>query len=145
MKTILALIITLSLLPAQEKKTPVPNAISVYWKTLSPGEKEIFLFSYLTQVFDTHQKLIKDRGYGELTTWYYDNKAELIYGIFDHIAQDEMQAYIGWIDEYYSNKEFSGHSFDDALSFAYRFHKAAGATIWEKYENLQFETIKPEN
>ena len=143
MKVILILVLAITVLPAQEKPEPVPNAISVYWKTLTPGEKEIFLFSYLTQVFDTHQKLVKDQGYGELTTWYYDNKAELVYGIFDHIGQDEMSAYIEWIDEYYSQKEFSGHPFDDALSFAYRFHQAAGETIWDKYENLKFDRIKP--
>ena len=52
------------LLSAQEKKSePVPNAIAVYWKTLDKKEKEIFLFSYLTQVYDTHQKMIKDLGY----------------------------------------------------------------------------------
>lgn len=134
------------LLPAQEKKKdPAPNAIAVYWKILEPKEKEIFLFSYLTQVYDTHQQMIKDMGYSEVTTWYYDNKAELIYGIFDHINQSGMQEYIGWIDEYYRHEEFSGNSFDDALSFAFRFHQAAGETIWEKYENLKFGKIKPEN
>ena len=39
------------LIGAQEKKTdPAPNAIAVYWKTLESQEKELFLFSYLTQV-----------------------------------------------------------------------------------------------
>ena len=122
-----------------------PNAISVYWRTLNPNEKEIFLFSYLTQVYDTHQKMIKDIGYGDITTWYYDNRAELIYGIFDEVNQNDMKEFIGWIDEYYRHDEFSGNSFDDALSFAYRFQQASGETIWEKYENLKFGKIKPKN
>ena len=122
-----------------------PNAISVYWRTLNPNEKEIFLFSYLTQVYDTHQKMIKDIGYGDITTWYYDNRAELIYGIFDEVNQKDMKEFIGWIDEYYRHDEFSGNSFDDALSFAYRFQQASGETIWEKYENLKFGKIKPKN
>ena len=122
-----------------------PNAISVYWRTLNPNEKEIFLFSYLTQVYDTHQKMIKDIGYGDITTWYYDNRAELIYGIFDEVNQKDMKEFIGWIDEYYRHNEFSGNSFDDALSFAYRFQQASGETIWEKYENLKFGKIKPKN
>ena len=134
------------LLPAQEKKDdPTPSAISVYWKTLKPQEKEIFLFSYLTQVYDTHQKMVDDLGYGDVTTWYYDNRAELIYGIFDQVNQSGMREYIGWIDEYYKHEEFAGKSFDDALSFAFRFQQAAGETIWEKYENLKFGKIKPEN
>ena len=146
MKFVLTLICTLMLLPAQEeKKDPMPNAISVYWKTLEPKEKEIFLFSYLTQVYDTHQEMIKDLGYGEITTWYYDNKAELVYGIFDQVDLIGMQEFIGWIDEYYRHEEFAGNSFDDALSFAFRFQQAAGETIWEKYENLKFGKIKPEN
>ena len=144
MKIMITLIFSLMLVSAQgQKKDPAPNAISVYWKTLEPKEKEIFLFSYLTQVYDTHQKMIDDLGYGEVTTWYYDNRAELIYGIFDQVNQDGMKEFMGWIDEYYKHEEFSGNSFDDALSFAFRFQQASGETIWEKYENLKFGKIKP--
>ena len=144
MKLIITIIFPLMLVSAQDQKNdPMPNAISVYWKTLEPNEKEIFLFSYLTQVYDTHQKMIKDLGYGEVTTWYYDNRAELIYGIFDQVNQDGMKEFMGWIDEYYTHEEFAGNSFDDALSFAFRFQQASGETIWEKYENLKFGKIKP--
>ena len=146
-KLSLITIITLStiLLSQDDQINAKPNAISVYWRTLNPNEKEIFLFSYLTQVYDTHQKMIKDIGYGDITTWYYDNRAELIYGIFDEVNQKDMKEFIGWIDEYYRHDEFSGNSFDDALSFAYRFQQASGETIWEKYENLKFGKIKPKN
>ena len=146
MKLILTMICTMLLLSAQENKSePGPNAIAVYWKTLDKKEKDIFLFSYLTQVYDTHQKMIKDLGYDSVTTWYFDNKAEMIYGIFDQVEQAGMQEFIGWIDEYYGNEEFSGNSFDDALSFAFRFQQASGETIWEKYENLKYGKIKPKN
>ena len=146
MKFIFTLLCMMMLIGAQEKNTdPAPNAIAVYWKTLESQEKELFLFSYLTQVYDTHQKMIKDLGYGEVTTWYYDNRAEMIYGIFDQVNQTGMTEFIGWIDEYYSHEEFTGNSFDDALSFAFRFQQASGETIWEKYENLKFGKIKPEN
>ena len=146
-KLSLITIITLStiLFSQNNQINAKPNAISVYWRTLNPNEKEIFLFSYLTQVYDTHQKMIKDIGYGDITTWYYDNRAELIYGIFDEVNQKDMKEFIGWIDEYYRHDEFSGNSFDDALSFAYRFQQASGETIWEKYENLKFGKIKPKN
>ncbi len=146
-KLSLITIITLStiLFSQNDQINAKPNAISVYWRTLNPNEKEIFLFSYLTQVYDTHQKMIKDIGYGDITTWYYDNRAELIYGIFDEVNQKDMKEFIGWIDEYYRHDEFSGNSFDDALSFAYRFQQASGETIWEKYENLKFGKIKPKN
>lgn len=146
MKLILIFIWTLFFLSAQENKSvPVPSAIAVYWKTLDKKEKEIFLFSYLTQVYDTHQKMIKDLGYDSVTTWYFDNKAEMIYGIFDQVDQIGMQEFIGWVDEYYSHEEFSGNTFDDALSFAFRFQQASGETIWEKYENLKYGKIKPKN
>ncbi|MBD01478.1 MAG: hypothetical protein CMG45_00265 [Candidatus Marinimicrobia bacterium] len=144
MKLVITIIFPLMLVFAQDQKNDsTPNAISVYWKTLEPNEKEIFLFSYLTQVYDTHQKMINDLGYGEVTTWYYDNRAELIYGIFDQVNQDGMKEFMGWIDEYYTHEEFAGNSFDDALSFAFRFQQASGETIWEKYENLKFGKIKP--
>ncbi|MEC9475030.1 MAG: hypothetical protein VX746_03810 [Candidatus Neomarinimicrobiota bacterium] len=146
MKYILVTVFSLTLCFAQEKKQEVqPNAIAVYWKTLDQDDKEIFLFSYLAQVYDTHQNMIKDMGYGDITTWYYDNRAEMVYGIFDQVNQSGMAEFIGWIDEYYSNEEFSGNSFDDALSFAFRFQQAAGETMWEKYENLKFGKIKPKD
>ena len=145
-KLLITLIATSTIIFSQNDQINAkPNAISVYWRTLNPNEKEIFLFSYLTQVYDTHQKMIKDIGYGDITTWYYDNRAELIYGIFDEVNQRDMKEFIGWIDEYYRHDEFSGNSFDDALSFAYRFQQASGETIWEKYENLKFGKIKPKN
>ena len=114
------------------------NIISLYWTTLSQEEKKIYLFSYMTQVYETYDALKKEVGYEKITQWYYDNKAELVYGIFDQVEQSGMEEFIGWIDEYYSNEEFTGNSFDNALSFAFRFQQAAGETIWEKYENLKY-------
>ena len=83
MRYLLLITLSFSLCFSQEKKTEISqNAIAVYWKTLDNEAKEIFLFSYLTQVYDTHQSMIKDMGYGDITSWYYDNKAEMVYGIF---------------------------------------------------------------
>ena len=87
--------------------------------------------------------MIKDMGYGEITSWYFDNKAEMVYGIFDQVNQIGMKEFISWIDEYYSHEEFAGNSFDEAMSFAFRFQQASGETMWEKYENLKFGKIKP--
>ena len=144
MKYLLLIVLSFTLGTSQQDKEEIqPNAIAVYWKTLDSSSKEIFLFSYLTQVYDTHQKMIKDMGYGEVTSWYYDNKAEMVYGIFDQVNQIGMKEFIGWIDEYYSHEEFAGNSFDDAMSFAFRFQQASGETMWEKYENLKFGKIKP--
>tara|TARA_B100001059_G_C17583546_1_gene451069 strand:- start:69 stop:509 length:441 start_codon:yes stop_codon:yes gene_type:complete len=144
MKYLLLIVLSFTLGTSQQDKEEIqPNAIAVYWKTLDSNSKEIFLFSYLTQVYDTHQKMIKDMGYGEVTSWYFDNKAEMVYGIFDQVNQIGMKEFIGWIDEYYSHEEFAGNSFDDAMSFAFRFQQASGETMWEKYENLKFGKIKP--
>ena len=144
MKYLLLIMLSFTLgISQQDKEEIQPNAIAVYWKTLDSNSKEIFLFSYLTQVYDTHQKMINDMGYGEVTSWYYDNKAEMVYGIFDQVNQIGMKEFIGWIDEYYSHEEFAGNSFDDAMSFAFRFQQASGETMWEKYENLKFGKIKP--
>ena len=118
------------------------NIISLYWTTLSQEEKKIYLFSYMTQVYETYDALKKEVGYEKITQWYYDNKAETIFGIFDQLEDINIVEYIGWIDEYYSHKEFQNNSFMDALVFAFRFQQASGETIWEKYENLKFDKIK---
>ena len=118
------------------------NIISIYWTTLSQKEKKIYLFSYMTQVYETYDALKKEIGYEEITQWYYENKAETVFGIFDQLEEVDLIEYIGWIDEYYSHKEFQNNSFMDALVFAFRFQQASGETIWEKYENLKFDKIK---
>ena len=66
------------------------SPVVTYWKTLTIEEKETFLFSYLVQVYETHTELKKDIGYGGITEWYYDNRAELVYGIFDHLIQVDI-------------------------------------------------------
>ena len=121
------------------------NVISIYWTTLNLEEKKFYLFSYMTQVYETYDALKKEVGYDKITQWYYDNKAETVFGIFDQLEEVNLVEYIGWIDEYYSHKEFQNNSFMDALVFAFRFQQASGETIWEKYENLKFDKIKLKN
>ena len=121
------------------------NVISLYWTTLDQKEKKIYLFSYMTQVYETYDALKKDVGYEKITQWYFDNKAEAVFGIFDQLEEVDIEEYIGWIDEYYSHKEFQNNSFMDALVFAFRFQQASGKTIWEKYENLNFDKIELKN
>jgi hypothetical protein len=121
------------------------NVISIYWTTLNQEEKKIYLFSYMTQVYETYDALKKEVGYEKITQWYYANKAETVFGIFDQLEEVNLVEYIGWIDEYYSHKEFQNNSFMDALVFAFRFQQASGETIWEKYENLKFDKIKLKN
>ena len=129
---------------AQETEETERNLIAVYWTTLNQQEKEIYLFSYMTQVYETYDALKKEIGYSELTQWYYDNKAETVFGIFDQLDDTDILEFIGWVDEYYTHKEFQNNSFMHALVFAFRFQQASGETIWEKYENLKFGKIKPE-
>ena len=129
---------------AQDSEEAERNLIAIYWTTLNQQEKEIYLFSYMTQVYETYDALKRENGYSELTQWYYDNKAETVFGIFDQLNDTDILEFIGWIDEYYTHKEFQNNSFMDALVFAFRFQQASGETIWEKYENLKFGKIKPE-
>ena len=115
-----------------------------YWKTLSNEEKETFLFSYLTQVYETHTDLQNKVGYGGITEWYYNNRAELVYGIFDRLDKVELSELVQWVNEFYSHGEYANRPFYEALEFSIRFAEASGNNMWEKYENLQFDKIKPE-
>lgn len=119
------------------------SPVVTYWKTLSDSEKETFLFSYLTQVYETHTELQNSEGYGGFTEWYYNNRAELVYGIFDKLEEVKISEMAKWIDEFYSHGEYANRPFYEALEFAYRFADASGATMWEKYENLKYEKIQP--
>ena len=144
MKYILSLLLLSQIWAFQNQNEQIMSPIVAYWKTLNQEEKEIYLFSYLTQVYDTYEELKKETGYGDMTSWYYDNRAELIFGIFDQLEKTELFEFVGWIDEFYRQENFVGKPFYEALEFAFRFQKAAGQSIWEKYENMKFEKIKPE-
>ena len=138
----LILVFLLSSLCAQTGADALSPVVT-YWKTLSQEEKETFLFSYLTQVYETHSELKNTVGYGGITEWYYDNRAEMVYGIFDQLEVVKISEMVKWIDEFYSHGEYANRPFFEALEFAYRFSEASGANIWEKYENLKFDRIKP--
>ena len=144
---IVLLLITNSIIYAQDSNWDYEerNIISLYWTTLDQEEKSIYLFSYMTQVYETYDALKKEVGYDKVTQWYYDNKAETVFGIFDQLEEIDIKEFIGWIDEYYSHKEFQNNTFMDALVFAFRFQQASGETIWEKYENLKFDKIELKN
>ena len=111
--------------------------------TTSFFKKEIFLFSYLTQVYETHSELKSSVGYGGITEWYYDNRAEMVYGIFDQLELVRLSEIVRWIDEFYSHGEYANRPFIESLEFAYRFAEASGSNMREKYENLKFDKIKP--
>ena len=126
-------------------QTEVKNLSPVvtYWKTLTQEEKEIFLFSYLTMVYETHTELKNSEGFGGITEWYYNNRAELVYGVFDQLEVVRISEIVKWINEFYSHGEYANRPFIEALEFAYRFAEASGTNMWEKYENLQFDKIRP--
>ncbi len=138
----LIILITITILCAQANEGNLSPVVT-YWKTLTHEEKEIFLFSYLTQVYETHSELKNNVGYGGITEWYYDNRAEMVYGIFDQLEIVRISEIVRWIDEFYSHGEYANRPFIEALEFAYRFAEASGANMWEKYENLKFDKIKP--
>ena len=139
---IIAFIFLVSIIFGQ---TEVKNLSPVvtYWKTLTQEEKEIFLFSYLTMVYETHTELKNSEGFGGITEWYYNNRAELVYGVFDQLEVVRISEIVKWINEFYSHGEYANRPFIEALEFAYRFAEASGTNMWEKYENLQFDKIRP--
>ena len=97
----------------------------------------------MTQVYETHSELKSSVGYGGITEWYYDNRAEMVYGIFDQLEIVRISEIVRWIDEFYSHGEYANRPFIESLEFAYRFAEASGSNMWEKYENLKFDKIKP--
>ena len=132
MKKYLLVFCIFSYLTGQAPKNDVAlSPVVTYWKTLTIEEKETFLFSYLVQVYETHTELKKDIGYGGITAWYYDNRAELIYGIFDYLDQIDIYQMVKWVDEFYSHGEYANRPFYEALEFAFRFQQAAGSTLLE--------------
>lgn len=143
MKKLFIPIFIISFLWSQDFEPTKMSAIVAYWKTLSQEQKETYLFSYMTQTYETYVDLKDELGYNELTKWYYDNRAEQVFGIFDQLEETDLKEFVGWIDEFYRHDDFVDKPFYEAMAFAFRFQQAAGETLWEKYENVKFGKIKP--
>ena len=60
-----------------------------------------------------------------------------------YLDQIDIYQMVKWVDEFYSHGEYANRPFYEALEFAFRFQQAAGSTLLEKYEDLQFKKIKP--
>jgi len=114
----------------------ITNPTVLYWKTLNQEDKEVFLFSYLTQIYDTHTELIKEKGRGELSNWYYENRSELAFIILEELENTDISKFVSWIDEFYTYEESQNHSFHSALEYAFRYSQMKGETLVEKYESL---------
>ncbi|MFQ6674290.1 MAG: hypothetical protein ACE5GH_05855 [Fidelibacterota bacterium] len=121
-----------TLTPGQKDYSPVV----LYWKTLEPAEKELYLFAYLTQVYDTHTSLVKELGRGDMTQWYYENRAELAYNILDLLEHTEVSKFVGWVDDFFKQEEYKDRPFHEALAYAYWRSQMKGETLLEKYESL---------
>ncbi|RMF09760.1 MAG: hypothetical protein D6762_02930 [Candidatus Neomarinimicrobiota bacterium] len=141
-KPLLSWFLLLGLLHAQS--APSLSPIVAYWKTLDAQQKETFLFSYLTEVYETFTDLKGEFGYNDLTNWYYDHKARVCFAILNELDTTELSVFVQWVDEYYSHDENVGEPFEEALLFAYRFQQAPGDNLIEKYQNLQFEALPDE-
>ena len=63
-------------------------------------------------------------------------EVDIAYNITRHISMAS-------VDEFYTHGEYANKPFFEALEFAFRFQQAAGSTLLEKYEDLQFKKIKP--
>lgn len=133
-KIVIVFIFLFGIIPLYSQKDYSP--IVLYWKTLSAVEKETYLFAYLTQIYDTHTSLIEEKGYGELTKWYFTNRAELAYNILDEFDRTDITKFIGWIDDFYSQEEYKDKPFHEALLYAYTYSQMKGESLLEKYESL---------
>jgi len=127
MKKLIIPLFLVSFIWSQDFEPTKMTPIVAYWKTLT----------------ETYEALKDELGYNELTTWYYDNRAELVFGIFDQLEDRDLDEFVGWIDEFYSHNDFVNKPFYEAMAFAFRFQQAAGETLWEKYENVKYGKIKP--
>lgn len=143
MKKYIISFIFISIICPQDFEPTSMSPIVAYWKTLTPAQKETYLFSYMTQTYETYEGLKDELGHTELTKWYFDNRAELVFGIFDQLKDEDLDEFVGWIDEFYSHEDFVNKPFHEAMAFAFRFQQAAGETLWEKYENVKYGKIKP--
>ena len=83
------IILSMSLIFGQAGKTHC-HLLSPTGKHLHRRKRDL-LFSYLTMVYETHSELKNSEGYGGITEWYYNNRAEWYMGYLTNSRLLEYQ------------------------------------------------------
>ncbi len=144
----LVLLLGISCMPtlAQTKmgaENYVAAAQSLYWKTLSFDEKQVFLFSYLASMYEARGLAYRNIRVPQRKLYQFRKKVGALFAIWKELLElqtNDPQAFrefISWIDLFYEVDFNQRKPFYEALFYAHRKLKSQDKSILALYLGSQ--------
>lgn len=91
----------------------------IYWKTLTPAEKKVFLFAYLYRTHEINNQVKADKQLKTQAGIFDKQIARPVFETFAALDSTGKEAVVFWIDKFYRNDFNKDKSFNEALRYAH--------------------------
>lgn len=113
----------LPVLVASQKAKMKPSEIThfgqmIYWKSLTPSEKKVFLYAYLYHTYEILEQIKHDRNLKSCSKQFQQKIADPVFDIFAQLTDSQKDDLIFWIDKFYRIDSNKDQPFSEALRYA---------------------------
>ncbi len=113
----------LPVLVASQKAKMKPSEIThfgqmIYWKSLTPSEKKVFLYAYLYHTYEILEQIKHDRNLKSCAKQFQQKIADPVFDIFAQLNESQKDDLIFWIDKFYRIDSNKNQPFSEALRYA---------------------------
>jgi len=110
-------------LVASQKAKMKPSEIThfgqmIYWKSLTPSEKKVFLYAYLYHTYEILEQIKHDRNLKSCSKQFQQKIADPVFDIFAQLTDNQKDDLIFWIDKFYRIDSNKDQPFSEALRYA---------------------------
>jgi len=110
-------------LVASQKAKMKPSEIThfgqmIYWKSLTPSEKKVFLYAYLYHTYEILEQIKHDRNLKSCSKQFQQKIADPVFDVFAQLNESQKDDLIFWIDKFYRIDSNKNQPFSEALRYA---------------------------
>jgi len=110
-------------LVASQKAKMKPSEIThfgqmIYWKSLTPSEKKVFLYAYLYHTYEILEQVKHDKNLKSCAKQFQQKIADPVFDIFAQLTDSQKDDLIFWIDKFYRIDSNKDQPFSEALRYA---------------------------
>jgi|GEM_PF-511780 len=106
----------------------------IYWKSLTPAEKKVFLYAYLYRTYETLQQVKTERDLKSAVRPFQKKIADPVFDIYRPVDEAQNDDLIFWIDKFYRIDLNKDKSFGDALRYASEKMKTGSKSLQELFQ-----------
>ncbi|HPC35749.1 MAG TPA: hypothetical protein P5268_02355 [Candidatus Marinimicrobia bacterium] len=113
----------LPVLVASQKAKMKPSEIThfgqmIYWKSLTPSEKKVFLYAYLYHTYEISEQVKQDKNLKSCAKQFQKQIADPVFDVFAQLNESQKDDLIFWIDKFYRIDSNKDQPFGEALRYA---------------------------